>query len=402
VACGSRDHTLSDLIGFTYASWSADGAATDFVYRIVEAGRRYSARTQGGEATVFVILDGENAWEHYEGQGRPFLRALYGALASHPEVRTVTMAEACAGATEALPSIFPGSWIHGDFYIWIGHADDHRAWSQLGDARRVLESAGPAAPEPARARAHEELLIAEGSDWFWWYGDDHSSDHDLEFDDLFRRHVRNVYRALDQPIPEELFVSNITTQPPEVEIQAPTGFIHPEIDGELTDYFEWIGAGSVDGTPAAAGAMHQVADAGSTLTLIEFGFNLEELFLRFDAPGPIRELLGRGLEIRVKFVQPAAMQIRIGLQASGVTAQLEERRTRAAWTALPGSGVRAAVGSVLEVRIPFADLDAGIHEPVAFLVTLNRGSEELEQHPRHRPIEVTVPGPEFVARAWTA
>ncbi len=70
------------------------------------------------------------------------------------------------------------------------------------------------------------MLIAEGSDWFWWYGDDHSSDHDLEFDDLFRRHVRNVYRALDKPIPEELFVTNITTQPPDVEIQPPD-WLHP-------------------------------------------------------------------------------------------------------------------------------------------------------------------------------
>ena len=58
----------------------------------------------------------------------------------------------------------------------------------------------------AREQAFKELLIAEGSDWFWWYGDDHSSDHDLEFDDLFRRHLRNVYRMLGQPIPEELFM----------------------------------------------------------------------------------------------------------------------------------------------------------------------------------------------------
>ena len=90
------------------------------------------------------------------------------------------------------------------------------------------------------------MLIAEGIDWFWWYGDDHSSDHDLVFDELFRRHVRNVYRALDVPVPEELFVSNITTHPPPAGVVAPTGFIHPVIDGEVTSYFEWIGAGSVD------------------------------------------------------------------------------------------------------------------------------------------------------------
>ena len=71
------------------------------------------------------------------------------------------------------------------------------------------------------------MLIAEGSDWFWWYGDDHSSEHDLEFDELFRRHVRNVYRALEKPIPEELWVTNISTTPPAAHIQRPTGFVQP-------------------------------------------------------------------------------------------------------------------------------------------------------------------------------
>jgi alpha-amylase/alpha-mannosidase (GH57 family) len=405
VACGFRDHTLSDLIGFTYASWSAEGAATDFVHRLVEAGRRHAASTGGEEATVFVILDGENAWEHYEGQGRPFLRALYGQLAAHPEIRTVTMSEACDGASEPLPSIFPGSWIHGDFYIWIGHPDDHRAWTQLVDARRALDHAKPELPDASRVRALEELLIAEGSDWCWWYGDDHSSEHDLEFDDLFRRHVRNVYRALDQPIPEELFVSNITTQPPVVEIQAPSGFIDPAIDGEVTDYFEWIGAGSV-AAATVAGAMHQVAEGDLALSALEFGFNLEDLFVRVDRHGPMQALLGRGLEVRIKFVQPLGLQVRVGLHTGGVTAQLESRAMPGSggpdWLVRPGSGVRAAIGSVLEVRIPFADLGVSLHAPVAFLVAIIRGQEELEHHPRHRPIEITVPGGEFPARAWTA
>ena len=110
-----------------------------------------------------------------------------------------------------LPSIFPGSWINGDFYIWIGHRDDHRAWDQLSDARAMFDQRADAVAPEARDRALEELLIAEGSDWFWWYGDDHSSDHDADFDDLFRRHLRNAYAALGVPIPEELFATNIST-----------------------------------------------------------------------------------------------------------------------------------------------------------------------------------------------
>src|SRR3954462_11585489 len=140
-----------------------------------------------------------------------------------------------------LAGIFPGSWIDANFYIWIGHADDQKGWSQLADARAVVDNAATAGADPkAVAEAKDELLIAEGSDWFWWYGDDHSSAHDIEFDDLFRRHVRNVYRALDRPIPAELFGSNTTTAAPAITVHPPERMIHPTIDGEVSSYFEWM------------------------------------------------------------------------------------------------------------------------------------------------------------------
>src|SRR5687767_15543493 len=150
------------------------------------------------------------------------------------------MGEACVGAREPLRSIFPGSWINGDFYIWIGHQDDHLAWSQLVDARRALDTPRAGLADASLARAREELLIAEGSDWFWWYGDDHSSDHDVEFDDLFRRHLRNVYRALEKHVPDELFMSNITAGAPPSETVEATSLLHPTLDGEETSYFEWL------------------------------------------------------------------------------------------------------------------------------------------------------------------
>lgn len=401
VACGFRDHALSDLIGFAYAGWDGDAAADDFVRRVVEAGRRYTARTGGEEATVFVILDGENAWEHYPGQGRPFLRALYGRLGSHPELRTVTMREACAEARESLPSIFPGSWINGDFYIWIGHPDDHRAWSQLVDARRALETPPPGLPEGALARAREEMLIAEGSDWFWWYGDDHSSDHDLEFDELFRRHVRNIYRALDKPIPEELFVTNITTQPPDSVVHRPTGFIHPVIDGEVTNYFEWVGAGCVEAAQSA-GAMHQVSDQRPGISLVEFGFDLEHLYLRVDGQRPMAELLGGGLTLAARFLKPVGVRVAVEVQKSATTARLFVRSAQGEWRATERPGLAAAVHRVLELKIPFAALGAAVGDPIAFFVVLTRDRAELEHHPRHLPIEFAVPDRTFAARNWTA
>src|SRR5262249_12356128 len=159
VTCAFRDHVLSDLIGFTYANWDPETAALDLVRRLVEAGRRYAGRTGGAEALIPIILDGENAWEHFQGGGRPVPSAFSRELSGQPELRTVTMAEGCRRTAHSLPSIFPGSWIDANFYIWIGHADDQRAWSQLGDARAALGT--PGVDPEALAEAHEEVLIAE-------------------------------------------------------------------------------------------------------------------------------------------------------------------------------------------------------------------------------------------------
>ena len=401
VACGFRDHALSDLIGFMYAGWSADGAADDFVRRIVEAGRRFGATTGGGEATVFVILDGENAWEHYQDQGRPFLRALYGRLTSHPELRTVTMSEACEGATALLPTIFPGSWINGDFYIWIGHQDDHRAWGQLVDARRALDSPPAGLAESSLARAREEMLIAEGSDWFWWYGDDHSSEHDLEFDELFRRHVRNIYRALEKPIPEELFVTNITTAPPATRIQRPTGLVQPVIDGEITSYFEWVGAGSVEGT-APAGAMHQVSERVEGIAAVEFGFDLEKLYVRVDGTVPMSELLAGGLGLGLWFLNPPGLRIEIDAGGEAATPALFRKSNGDQWSVVPEPRLRGAVGRVAELEVPFDVLGASPGERVAMFVLLRRGAADIDRQPRHQAIEFEVPDQRFVTRAWTA
>jgi alpha-amylase/alpha-mannosidase (GH57 family) len=405
IACLFRDHVVSDLIGFTYASWSAEAAASDLVGRLVEGGRRFAARAGGGEAVIPIILDGENAWEHYEDNGRPFLRALYGLLSAHPELRTVTMAEAASGATVALSGIFPGSWINGDFYIWIGHPDDHRAWGQLAEARQALESPGPAADAAALVRAREEVLIAEGSDWFWWYGDDHSSNHDLEFDDLFRRHLRNVYKALDRPVPEELFLTNISTEPPRTVAHAPSGLVRATLDGEVTSYFEWVGSGLLDLT-AAHGSMHRVSQRHRALvTAVHFGFDLSRLFVRIDFARRAHDVLMDRGQVRLTFLNPAGIRITVqSLERDDRAEVLVERRPvrGGSWTVVLDGGARAACAQVLELGVPFSLLEVPPGRQIQFFVSVLHDGSELERYPAHQPLEVAVPGDDFEAQHWTA
>ena len=369
-----RDHALSDRIGFQYQSWEAAAAAADFVERVREAGRRFAAATGGEEATVSVILDGENAWEHYPGGGRPFLRALYGALSDATDLRTVTMAEAAAGPSTVLPAIYPGSWINADFYIWIGHRDDHRAWSQLAEARAAFDRHAAAVPRVDRDRAFEELLIAEGSDWFWWYGDDHSSDHDRDFDELFRVHVRNAYAALSLPIPDELYGSNISTGRAPDHLQ-PAGRVSVRLDGRNSSFLEWVGAARPAlGRPA--GAMHEVAPASRvTEVLVAFdGAGL--LCLRLSGPEVV-DLLAAG---------PARLTVLIS--------DPEPRLVT-----IPSSSL--AVDELVEAVIAIDGPGPAGDGPIRFSIQIRDGSGAvLESLPASGSWSVTVPGPWSATDDW--
>ena len=400
VSCAFRDHVLSDLIGFTYAGWGADAAADDFVARLVEAGRRYRLRGGGGEAVIPIILDGENAWEHFEGGGRPFLRALYRRLTGHAELQTVTMADACRSPTRELPGIFPGSWIDANFSIWIGHVDDQRAWSQLAEARDAVATA--AVQPGAAAAAREEVLVAEGSDWFWWYGDDHSSAHDAEFDDLFRRHLRNAYRLVGTPVPDELFVSNMSTAG-RVPVQTePTALLTPTLDGEETSYFEWLGAGSFEPRDVA-GAMHRSDASASRLTLVQFGFNHERLFVRADARPRVVDLLAAGLEVSLNFLVPAGLRFSVRQTVGRLTGAFwEQDGAGGGWTDRGPGGAAMAAGTILEVSLPMNDLKLAAGSPVSFFIAVNDDAREVERHPADRPIELMAPDAWFEAGLWRA
>jgi alpha-amylase/alpha-mannosidase (GH57 family) len=181
IAMVFRDHYLSDLIGFVYSRIGWAEAARDFLDRIRENCRGILA--SGRDALVPIILDGENAWEYYEQNGRPFLRELYRGIAADRQIEALTMSEALKRVEpRPLDRIFPGSWIGANFDVWIGAEEDNRAWEYLLRARqtydRVVSGSGSGIPDAARALAFEELLIAEGSDWCWWYGPEHQSEVD--------------------------------------------------------------------------------------------------------------------------------------------------------------------------------------------------------------------------------
>ena len=236
-----RDHSLSDLIGFVYSGVPARNAAEDFLHRVKQSAEPLLRK--GKNAVVPVILDGENAWESYPQSGREFLRRLYSAIDKDPSVQALTMSEAIALEPQPgkMASIYPGSWINANFDVWIGAPEDNMAWDHLSAAHDFYTENSENLSSEQKALAHEELLIAEGSDWNWWYGPEHHSANDREFDELYRKHLSNIYLALGGAAPDVL-AQPIAGESAKPQFTPQTAYIHPKIDGRNIGYFEWLGA----------------------------------------------------------------------------------------------------------------------------------------------------------------
>ena len=291
-----RDHYVSDLVGFVYSRMGASAAAEDLHRRIRAIGDREPA---GNTATVSIILDGENAWEFYAENGRDFLRQFYRRVQDDPEIHTVTMSEAADARPDAprIEGIFPASWINANFDVWIGHSEDVRAWDLLRDARetyakvaqRVASNglAGSTEPRstPSLARAFEALLAAEGSDWCWWYGPEHASSNDAEFDELYRQHLTEVYTALGEHVPDAL-LHPIKRAPERARREAPEAYLDVKVDGRESSYFEWLGAG-LYATDRRGGTMH---GRSYVLGQLRYGFGPEHFYLRVDPTEAIAEI----------------------------------------------------------------------------------------------------------------
>ena len=199
-----RDDELSDLIGFQYSDWHADDAVANLVHKLEKIRK---ATADHPDPVVPIILDGENAWEHYPQNGYHFLQGLYQRLADHPGIQMTTFSEAMdAGvAVNQLSGLVAGSWVFGTLSTWIGDKDKNRGWDMLVEAKKAYDRAveGGLSGEALDA-ATEQLAICEGSDWFWWFGDYNPADVVRDFERLYRLHLSRLYRLIGAEPPEYL------------------------------------------------------------------------------------------------------------------------------------------------------------------------------------------------------
>jgi alpha-amylase/alpha-mannosidase (GH57 family) len=377
-----RDRELSDKIGFSYAHGDAQAGVADLLAR-ARAAAALSTAPPDEPALVPIFLDGENPWESYPGFGEPFLRTLFAALSSDPELKTASIGQHldAAPARRTLGRLHSGSWIDSAFHIWIGDPVKNRAWELLGRARARFDRAVAEGATPAqRDAAFERLLAAEGSDWFWWFGEPFHSMEDSLFDALFRAHLAGAYAALGLPAPRELDEPVATHKPlGDAAVSAPYSLIHPQIGGNR--FYDWQGAGRYRVPRGAA-----MADT-PLVAVILFGFDKKTLYLRLEpADGRAAELAEARVEVEV-----AIGQRRVVLSSTAGTLTVDGARG--------GSSVH---GRTVELATPFSSLGAQPNDRLLITVRLFGGEAPLARYPADGALALTVPGDGFEAENWSA
>jgi hypothetical protein len=407
-----RDHHLSDLIGFQYQGWDGEAAADDFLAHVQGSASKAPA---GGETLVSVILDGENCWEHYPDQGLKFLRSLYGKLQDESEkVMSVRVSDFLQAhpPQHKIEHLFSGSWINRDFYIWVGHQEDRRAWEYVYRTREdllaVTQSRGLqqdqnlAVVDIGLFHAWEELYIAEGSDWYWWYGDDHSSGNDDAFDNLFRTHLKNVYKFSGQTSP--LFLNIPVKGGAQAgRYTSPASSLKIKVDGRCSNYFEWIGAGRY--RPDKEGGV-MTSSQKSLLEQVYFGYDQKALCVRVD-------LFEKMISTQSLISTPAARSHRIGslslrfAEPKGLVLHIDPENINTLqyegpWRKSKQDAVEVAWDEILELRVPFTMLGVEVAQNISFYVEVSASDRATERYPRSCALQLNVPPANLHEHEWMA
>ncbi len=372
-----RDQSLSDLISFHYSKLGPKEAAGDCIRRLKTIGESVRGRIR--TPLITIAMDGENAWENYSNDGRDFLSYLYEGILKEENIVPTTISEYLQEASDVghLRRSYAGSWIGHNFSIWIGQVEDNAGWSLLSDARRFI---GEADPDKENKEAWESIYIAEGSDWFWWYGDEHSSENDEVFDFLFRENLANVYRFLGAEPPDALSIPILLEDREVRPTREPINFIYPRIDGKVTSYFDWIGAGFVEGKGHGV-AMH---DATVLLKGCYYGFNEHSLYLRID------------LDKRfIPDIKDVSFEISLGRGTTTKTVYHVEGARKE--TSLP---VTLSFSDILEMECPINSLGAKKGEKINIRVSLKIKDMIVDTLPKRGYLSVAVPSESFEWEMW--
>ncbi len=370
-----RDRDISNLIGFIYSKWDYNDAANDLYKRI----KSVEKIVVDDNAILSIILDGENAWEFYQDNGIPFLRKVYDLIEKDNKLKFTTFSEYIEkqNSSKKLTNLFPGSWINANYGIWVGHEEENKAWELIDKAKTTLLNTENKVKKENFALAKKELLIAEGSDWFWWYGDDFYSEMSDKFDSLFRTHIANVYSFLNEDIPFEV-LQPIKKISKGLMVKEPYNNIEPAIDGIVTDYFEWISAGSCLFINRNS-TMHY---GEYFLTKMYFGFNDENLFIRLDSTAKPEEIF-KNCILEINIDNSELFRVEYAFD-TGETLLIQNKEKI-------NNNIVIKHKDIIEIKIPFIDCKLTFGEYINITFEIVREGNLIERAPYDSSVTIRIP-----------
>lgn len=390
-----RDGNLSDKVGFTYSGLSGEGAAKDLIRRLEAIKTELADEGATGPHIVSIILDGENAWENYQNDGKDFFNALYQGLSESTTLKTITPSEYLKMFPEQreIEDLFPAAWFSANYDTWIGESEETMAWNYLNEVRTDLAkydiTKTRTASAEAIAKAQDFMYLAEGSDWFWWYGSDQDSGQDTYFDQGFRALLAGVYESLGEPVPTFVNVPIIQATPV-AATTALTGLSTPTINGVASDG-EWAAAAVYDmaGKTPINGFSYTLDAKNLYFNIqVEEGKTVDQVGLYFVAPRATSYYpFARSVEGKEDvLLGVAATHL---MEWSGGTQLDYYQPTADGWFLKEAIGSAAKNGSTLEIAVPltaFGELEAG--DDIR-LVTVAQPDGQII--PAKGPVQITVP-----------
>ncbi len=358
-----RNKRLSDLIGFTYSNLSAKEAVADFINRLKSIYDSLSIAPN-----LFIFLDGENAWEYYPNNAKDFFIELYSQLNSLPWCELTTLDEMFVddNLESEIGTIKAGSWIYGTFSTWIGQEQKNRAWELLSKTKKFVDENLAIFSNEQLAKIKKELLVAEGSDWFWWYGDDHFTPLAEDFDYLFRKHLINIYTIANLEAPPYLF-DPIVTKTQKIVNREPKNFITPLIDGRYSNFFEWLGSGFINLKDSSS-----MDSSGFIFSSLHYGYDEDSIY--FALEGRLIEIINKGFTLKINLISSKGLEVLIPILADNQVTSKD---------------IKYAIKDILEIKI-VRNLFLSAEKKFNVVFELHKDGAIVERYPIYSEIEINL------------
>ncbi len=410
-----RDSVIPNLISFEYPHHDSILCANDLFDRIKTVHDKLK-NSPDKKHLLTIAMDGENSWDSYPVDGSMFLERLYSLINDDKTVNTVLISDYIEQNSEnakPLRKIAAGSWVNQEFQLWIAEPTKNLAWKYLVKARNDLmeaEKSGKLTKEQIKS-AKSEIYIAEGSDWFWWYGEPNNSGQDHIFDFMFREHLKNVYILIEKPVPSYLEMPLISFMGK--PLKNPKREITPLLTGMAKDNDEWLYAGCID-IPDGP-----ILQENKLFNRIYFGNDKENMYLRFDinkylmdSKDSFKEYFSIYVYIKAynnaievtsparttnkkDFLLPVLLdgcthEVKVALTSNRkYPLQFSQAVKDGLWELKWGHHIKAVHKDIFEVCIPFDDLGVQSGQSLDFFFLTGCSGVTEEIYPKDMPLTIT-------------